>query len=87
MNASPVFGYSLPVHATAIRSGLYDTVRESPHISADFGQGMSNFSAGHFLPFNRPDYRHEYSPYYGLSGQATLIKFIRYWARSLQNLT
>jgi hypothetical protein len=69
-----------------IMPGLYDTVRESPHILADLGRGTPNFSAGHFLPLNQPDYLQEYSPYYGLSGEATSTKFIGYWARNSQNL-
>jgi hypothetical protein len=40
MNVDAVLGYSLIVHATTIRSGLYDTVRESPHISADLGRAL-----------------------------------------------
>jgi hypothetical protein len=82
MNMGPILDDSLIIHATTIKSGLYDTVRESPHISAELGRGNSNFSAGHFLPLNRLDYLNEYSPYYGLSGEAISTKFIRYWARN-----
>jgi hypothetical protein len=86
MNVSHVLDYSLTIHASTIRFGLYDTVRETAHISADLGRGTSDFSPAHLLPFNQPDYSHKYSPYYGLSGEATSTKFVRYWARNSQNL-
>jgi hypothetical protein len=78
MSAGVVLDDSLIVHTAAIRSGLDDTVRENPHISADLGRGTSDFSTGHFLPLNQPDYLHEYSPCYDLSGEVTSTKFIRY---------
>jgi hypothetical protein len=65
MNEVPVLDYSLTVHARTIKSGLYDTVHESPPISADLGRGTANFPAGHLLPLNRPDYLH--TPAYPVS--------------------
>jgi hypothetical protein len=55
VNVGPGLDYSLTVHATTIRSGLYDTARESSSISADLGKDTANFSVGYFLPLNRPD--------------------------------
>jgi hypothetical protein len=87
VNVGPVLDYSLTVHATTIRSGLSDTVCESPPTSTDLGSGIANFSAGHLLPFNRPDYLHEYSSCYGLSDEPTSTKFVGHWARNPRNLS
>jgi hypothetical protein len=86
VNVGLVLDYSLTVYATMIRLALYDTVRKSPSISADLGRGTAHFSAGQFLPLNRPDYLHEYSPYYGRPDEATSIKFTTYCARNSRNL-
>jgi hypothetical protein len=83
INVDPVLDYSLTV--PTIRFNLSESVRDSPSVSAGLGRGAADFSASHLLPFNRPDYLHEYSPYYGLFSNATLAKFIRYWARNSRN--
>jgi hypothetical protein len=55
MNVGPVLDDSLTIHATVIRFGLYDTVRESPSISAGLGSGTGKFPAGHLLLVNWHD--------------------------------
>jgi hypothetical protein len=69
VNMGSVLDYYLIIHATTIRSSLYGTVSEIPPISAGLERGTANFSTGHLLPLTRPDYLHESSLYYGLSGE------------------
>jgi hypothetical protein len=86
MNVSSVLEHSLTIHTTLIWFGLYDTVPESPSISADLESGTGKFPVGHLVLVNWPDDLHEYSPYYGPSGEAASTKFIRYCARNSRNM-
>jgi hypothetical protein len=78
MNVDSVLGSSLTIRVTIIKSGVYESVREGLFISSDPGRGTADFSAGHSLRFNRNNFLHGYSPYYGLSADAMSTKFIKY---------